>query len=206
MRFKDLVARESPVIFEIGANNGDDSVKLLNEFVNPIYHGFEPDKEVFNILEQRLSSFNGKIYLTCAAVSDFSGEAEFYVANNTYSSSLKKPVLHKEIYPSVLFDKKTIVKTITLDQYASDNNISYCDLAWIDVQGAEDLVIKGGTEFFKNTKYIYTEFSNVELYEKALNQFGIIELLPYFKMVAVIPEAPSYGNVLLENTRMADYL
>jgi hypothetical protein len=43
------------------------------------------------------------------------------------------------------------------------------DFIWADVQGAEDLVFLGAQETLKRTKYIYTEFSNTELYEHQPN-------------------------------------
>jgi hypothetical protein len=47
----------------------------------------------------------------------------------------------------------------------------------MDVQGAEDLVIKGGRELLRRTKFIYTEYNNSEMYEGQLNLDGILDLL-----------------------------
>jgi hypothetical protein len=47
---------------------------------------------------------------------------------------------------------------------------------WVDVQGAEDLVFSGAKETLKRTRYVYTEYSNVELYENQLNLNQLLKL------------------------------
>lgn len=203
--FKELLKKENPVIFEIGANDGTDTVNFFKEFKNPTLHCFEPDPDTFKRFLEKTKSFSKNIYSVCSALSDKEGEVEFYISSNIcnsrtgLSSSMKKPLLHLRFHPEVFFTHKNIFKTTTLDKYAADNNIKFCDLVWMDVQGAEDLVIKGGQEFFKNTKYIYTEFSNVELYEGAMGKFEIERALPNFRIVKVIREWAADGDVLLIN-------
>ena len=45
------------------------------------------------------------------------------------------------------------------------HNLLAPDFLWIDVQGAEYNVLRGGIETLKKTKAIYTEYSLKELYE-----------------------------------------
>jgi len=200
--FKEIIENENPIIFEIGANDGTDTVKFFEEFSNPTIHCFEPDEDTFKIFLENTKAFSRNIIASCLAVSNISGEADFIIADNTYSSSLKEPVEHLKIYPSVHFTHTKRVKTITLNEYSKQYNISYCDLVWMDVQGAEDLVIEGGKNFFENTKYIYSEFSNSNLYEGALNKDGILKLLPYFEIHSIITDNYVGGDFLLVNKRI----
>jgi len=199
MDIKKLLNKENPIIFEIGANDGTDTMRLAEMFENPKIHCFEPDPFTFEKLNQHISHLNKNIITNCCALSNYTGEANFYIADNTYSSSLKKPVEHLSVYSFVKFQENKIVKVDTLDNYAKTHKINYCDFVWMDVQGAEDLVIEGGKEFFKRTKYLYTEFSNKELYERAPNKFKILELLPGFEILEVIREWDADGDVLLIN-------
>ena len=198
--FREIIQKEDPVIFEIGTNDGTDTINFFSEFKSPTLHCFEPDPDTFKRFLEKTKPFEKSIYSTCSAVSDKTGTSNFTISsNNGLSSSLKKPVLHIPIHRQVQFVGTKVVNTITLDEYAEKNNISYCDLVWMDVQGAEDLVIKGGQNFFRNTKYVYTEFSNVELYEGALGKHEIEKLLPDFEIVKVVREWYADGDVLLIN-------
>jgi len=203
MNFKELLGKENPIIFEIGANDGTDTVEFFKEFQSPTLHCFEPDPDTFAQFLRNTLRFSRHITPVCAAVADINGELEFNVSsNNGLSSSLKEPRMHIPIHPNVLFTHKKMVKTITLDSYAELNKIHFCDLVWMDTQGAEDLVIKGGQEFFKKVKYVYTEFSNVELYEGAIGKSEIERLLPNFRIVRVVREWMADGDVLLINKEM----
>ncbi|WP_283812796.1 FkbM family methyltransferase [Bradyrhizobium cytisi] len=73
----------------------------------------------------------------------------------------------------------------------------------MDVQGAESDVIAGGTHTLSNTRFIYTEYSDHELYEGQLSLQGILDLLPDFELIARYPRAAE-GDALLRNTRLQD--
>jgi FkbM family methyltransferase len=91
----------------------------------------------------------------------------------SYSGSIKKPKNHLNIWPFIIFDNSVEVKTITLDTYCKNHNIDFIDFIWADIQGAELDMINGGLHMFSNkVKYLYTEYSNDEIYEgqASLNQ------------------------------------
>jgi hypothetical protein len=67
---------------------------------------------------------------------------------------------------------------------------------WVDVQGAEDLVFSGAKETLKNTRYVYTEYSNIELYIGQLTRDQILKLFGSdWKILHDFG-----GDVLLHNT------
>ncbi len=59
---------------------------------------------------------------------------------------------------------------------------------------AENLFIRGGQEALGKTRYLYTEYSNRELYEGQVNLPQLLALLPDYEVVARYP-----GDVLLRN-------
>ena len=94
-----------------------------------------------------------------------SGHPEHHNRNNTASSSLYKPKEHMVKWPWVHFDDKITVKTCSLDKFCFDYKINNIDFIWIDSQGAEYDIILGSQHILKKTRFLYTEYSNKELYK-----------------------------------------
>ena len=112
------------------------------------------------------------------------------------SGSIKKPKLHLITHPSITFDQSITVKTSTLDDWCNDHSIEVIDFIWMDVQGAELDIFRGGKNALSKTRFIYTEYSNIEIYE---GQANLPELLKHLKNFKIIIR---YQNdVLLKNTQ-----
>jgi hypothetical protein len=86
------------------------------------------------------------------------------------------------------------VPTLRLDDWCGENNIDRIDFIWMDVQGAEGDVIAGASRILKKTRFLYTEYSNNELYEGQLSLKQLLARLPLFDVLATYP-----GDVLLKN-------
>ena len=199
-KIKSLMSNvPNPIVFELGAHRGEDTAKLAS-IPNSIVHAFECD-------ERNHSAFAKKpnIVLNKYAISDVCGVANFNISEkeNTASGSLREPKVHLSSYPYVKFSKGGQVNTITLDFYCKKNNIDHIDFIWADIQGCEDKMINGGIEILKQTKYIYTEYSDHELYAGQLNQAALLEMLPDFKIILDQQNASGwYADMLLVNTKL----
>jgi len=206
-----LLGKDNPVILDIGCNDGSDSLWLLQLFKESRVFSFEPDprarkRYLTKVTDRRAALFD-------LAISNADGTAEFHVSNGVHpsegegtqcqegwdlSGSLRKPKAHVEAHPWVTFDGAITVKTRKLDTWVKENGIDHIDLIWADVQGAEADLIAGGQEALKNTRYIYTEYNDDELYEGQMNLDSLLTLLPGFKVMY------NYGNdVLLKNRKLA---
>lgn len=181
-RIRQMINSQNPVILEIGAADGTDTLEFINTFKDLDFkmYCFEPDIRNLASFKQRIS--DQRVTLFEMAVGDKNGKATFNQSNDIYnlSSSLKKPVMEnmKATWPLMEFDKTYEVDVVTLDSFLKDNNIDVVDFIWADVQGAEDLMISGGKESLdKKVRYLFTEFSNTEYYENELNLEGIIKLM-----------------------------
>lgn len=198
-----LVKSPNPVLFEIGAANGDDTEELLNLFSDSKakIHVFEPEPRNIEILKRR---FGNKVSLFEGAVSDTDGTLTFNRSRTDdkealrLSGSIMKPKNHTKIWKWIYFDETAKVKSITLDSYCKKYNIKTIDFVWCDVQGAEGKVIAGGKEAFASKiKYFFTEYSNEEHYEGQPTLKKIKKLLPNFEVVK------DYGtDVLLRNKNL----
>ncbi|MDW3094154.1 MAG: FkbM family methyltransferase [Gammaproteobacteria bacterium] len=201
------VGDKDSTILEIGCNNGSDTNRFLKLFPKAKIYCFEPDPRALVKFEDNVRS--SRVFLNKVAISDKNGVIEFYASDGmpaeSYqqnypkgwdaSGSIRKPTGHLIQHPWCKFDNVINVKTVTLDTWASTNNIRYIDFIWADVQGAEIDVIKGGIETLKKTKYLYTEYSDDELYHGQATLEQMLEIIPFF-----IIERKYINDVLLRNT------
>lgn len=196
-------------IFEIGSHMGFDTERIRNIFPESNIYCFEPDSRNIKILEERkifdiakiykyaVTDKNGKSYLNLSSGIIPKSTGNNYYDSNLWSASnsIRDPKDHLNNFPWCTFEEKEEVETITLDSFCFENNIEKIDFIWMDVQGCEDLVFKGGERVLKNTQYIFTEYSNEELYEGQKNLRELIKMLPGEWSI----RNDYGGDVLLEN-------
>jgi FkbM family methyltransferase len=190
---KKIIGKQNPVIIEIGAHYGEDSLRLLETFSQLKLYCFEPDPR--NIAAFKAHVNDNRIELFEVALSDTTGTATFYQSyqeyrerelppkydwidkdlylqealNNSGSSSLKKG------YKFVL-DGSILVETKRFDEWSLENNIEQIDFAWIDVQGAEKEVLDGMGDHIRKIKLLWIEYGESQ-YEGALGRRETIEYL-----------------------------
>lgn len=183
----------NPVILEIGAHYGEDTIDMKGVFNYPTIHCFEPDPRNVKIIEKYLlmtTDRGSKIYLNNVAASNSNGEADFYLSyrplngeipekyrwidsedyiglkiNDSGSSSLKYGPNNEHVRSA----EKIKVKTVRLDDWIVTTNIDHIDFIWMDVQGAEGDVIDGGVNVFKMSDFVWTEYGEMT-YEGALSK------------------------------------
>lgn len=192
---------------EIGMHFGTDTVEFRKMHPNARIVSFEPDPRNIAMIKKLGNDKLCELYEF--AISDTNEPMDFYLSSGnatgllddslltendwSCSSSLKKPTGHLIQHKWVTFPNKVKVNCTKLDDFTPLKNTKI-DFMWVDVQGAEDLVFSCAQETLKNTHYVYTEYSNQELYEKQLNLRGVLNLFPGFKVVHDFG-----GDVLLEN-------
>jgi 2-O-methyltransferase len=193
---------KNPIVVEIGSNTGTDTVKLA-AIPGVMVYAFEPDPRC------DLTKMPANVIVNKMAVSDNTGDAVFNLSDSpgyttpgkiwTYSSSLLKPINHLTVHPHVKFEKQVKVKTIRLDDYCVEKGIKKIDFLWMDTQGAEAKIFAGAGDILKNTRYVYTEYSNDELYEGQQPLVKLIEILKTFEVMDIWMVEPM--NVLLKNVQ-----
>jgi len=188
----------NPVIFDIGACDGHETLWFKHIFPGASIHTFEPDpRNIAKIKAQNIHTTPG-INFNEFAIGETAGTFTLYQSDgrldsqpashtHTASSSIKKPTEDMyNLFPWIKFDKSTECAVMPLDTYVSTKGVQKIDLIWADVQGAERELILGGAEALKNTKYFYTEYCNTEIYENEANLEQITKMLPdYWEVVKV---------------------
>jgi FkbM family methyltransferase len=193
--FSDLSPK---TFFEIGAHTGNDS-KWMSALPGVTLHAFEPDPR------NDISHLPDNVIKNKCAVSNIDGHTKMILSTInccglwTQSSSLLKPKNHLTQWPDVEFGKSVDVKTTTLDMYCIINNIGIVDFIWADTQGAEGDMIRGAFDTLKRTRYLYTEFSNYEMYDGQPNLNDILRLLPGWEILKIYETSLRDDNVLLQN-------
>jgi len=179
---------------ELGAHRGDDTA-WMSKLPGVTIHAFEPDP-------RNNPKMRHNVTLHRAAVSDRDGRGLLTLSKEgwgqewTHSSSIKRPKNHLQRFP-VTFGEAVEVKLLTLDTFCRERGLGVIDFIWADIQGAEGEMIRGARQSLARTRYLYTEYSDEELYEGQATLREILEMLPGFRVLELWPD-----DVLLENTEL----
>lgn len=198
-----LVSNPNPTILEIGCHHGTHTLWFLDMFDSPRIFCFEPDPRAALRFKQNLGD-RPEISFYEYAIGSKNGETTFYMSSGRknelmpedwdYSGSIRKPKYHLKLHPWCKFEENIIVNTKTLDTWCQETTIDKIDFIWMDVQGAEIDVIRGGRNVLKKTRYLYTEYSNKELYEGQISLKQLLKELVDFEVVVRYTE-----DILLRN-------
>ena len=159
----------NPKIIEAGSHNGKDTVRLSEAWPQGHVYAFEPVPEIYSQLKERT-----KVYANIStfelAFSDVTGKAIMHISSKegTGSSSLLDPKEHLQVFNWISFPSRIEVRTTTIDQWISDNEISSIDFLWLDLQGHEYNVLKASPAILATVKVIVTEVNFRELYSSAI--------------------------------------
>lgn len=189
---------KNPIIIEAGAHIGRDTIKLSKLWPEARIYAFEPIPELFmQLYEKTRSNKNISCYQT--ALGSTNGIITLYQSSGRSSaaSSLFEPKAYLEEHPDVSF-KEIKVPVVTLDTWAKEQNISYADFMWLDMQGSELAMLKASPKIVATVKAIHTEVNLAERYahnplypeyKKWLEAQG-------FKLALEDIYKPSWGNAL----------
>lgn len=152
--FYDVLQRiRTPnVVYDVGAAVGDKTLTVLRTFPRVMVVAFEPHPASFARLVARTAKYRDRVRLMQVAVSDAIGTATFHALSYPDASSFYR------ISPTLLSQGKhetsTVqVQTVTLDSVCRED----IDLLKIDVEGAEDQVLRGATNTLRRTANVFVE-------------------------------------------------
>jgi FkbM family methyltransferase len=168
----------APTIFEIGACEGEDSIRYSRLFPAGRIFAFEPLPDNQAIIRANYARYGARAELVPVALSDRPGTAVFHVSagrpselfsgeNWNYgnkSSSLLPPASAGPMHGWIRFPESITVNCETVDGFCAARGIARIDFIHLDVQGAEGLVLEGARAMLPRLRAIWLEVSNQELY------------------------------------------
>jgi FkbM family methyltransferase len=158
-------------------------------------HAFEPDPRNHQVAPPNVTVHR-------AAIADRDGPGQLVLSVEgwgqewTYSSSIKTPKNHLKRFP-VTFGDSVQVDLVSLDTFSRRARLDLVDFVWANVAGAERELIRGGLETLARTRYLYTAYSDEEMYSDQPSLADILALLPDFRVVELWQD-----RVLLANRRL----
>lgn len=170
---------EIKTILDIGSRDGCQSLELNRWFPHAKIYAFEPVNENYKFTVDNVSSIEN-IKALPYAINSYNGKTKFYEVynGNVGASSLLQTTNH---WRSSDWDQKeTEVECIVLADWLTENKIDSVDLIWMDVQGAENIVLDSLKEYLHNVKIIATEVGLQELYHGSTSKQSLDEKLNQF--------------------------
>jgi len=189
---------KNPVVIEAGAHVGYDTTLMHYLWKKAQIYAFEPIPAIYEKLKYNTRKFNN---VTCIpfALSEKTGKSIIHISKGQQnaSSSLLEPKEHLNSHPDILFEEKINIDTITIDDWAKQNNISKVDFMWLDMQGMELQTLKASPNIIKATKIIHTEVHYIENYVGVPLVKEVKEWFASqgFKILKELPENNEYGDI-----------
>jgi FkbM family methyltransferase len=152
-------------ILHVGAHIAEEHDVYFNNTCQKVIW-VEGNLELYEALKQKLDNTNN-IVLHAVVSNRDDEEVDFTITNNKQSSSILNLGIHRKLFPDIVLESLTTVKTKTLKTLFLENNLSFKEIDFLnlDIQGAELLALKGIGEELINLKAIFTEVNTDYVYE-----------------------------------------
>ena len=161
---KQLDQNKNLIFFDIGANVGSYTEKLLTAFKKADVHAFEPLPSCFTKLQNLKKSNSERLIINNLCVSNEIGK----ISINTYSSDLESE--HASVYVDVLttIHKSNQIQSITaltttIDKYCEEHEIKSINLLKIDTEGHEYNVLLGAKKMLEDDRISIIQFEFNEM-------------------------------------------
>jgi len=211
--YKDNLKNASISILDVGANKGQSIDFFLGINPNAKITAFEPNKKLFQILEEKYRN-NDNIILNNLGVSNTNGELEFnenildetstFESLNLDSNYLKKKAKVLGVTKESIIVDKYKVAVISLSEFLKSHEISSFDVLKIDVEGHELPVLEGlfSNENQFKIRLIQLESHNDDMYLSNSKHEDIDQLLNkngYFEIAKIKHGFGDFAEIIYEN-------
>lgn len=168
------LAKDSEVIFDIGANTGVYSLLAKSINKEAKVYAFEPVERVFKKLLHNIEMNGYDVSCSDYAASNENGTATIYdtLADHVYSVTVNKNLNRADVAVT-----PTEIKTVRLDTFIEQHNVKKIDLIKLDVETFEGEVLEGFSSYLQEFKpTMLVEILNDEVGQKVQD---LVENLNY---------------------------
>ena len=165
-KFFQGILKPDDICFDVGGNVGYFSMLMAERARQGSVHVFEPIplNAAMVRTNAELNDFP-HIIVNNVAVGDEAGTANFSISVDSAYSSMKATGRKAE-------EKSIKVPIWTLDEYIENNAIPRVDIMKVDVEGAEDMVVKGASRLLSDASR-RPRIILLELFDLNLQPFGV---------------------------------
>jgi len=216
---------KTPIVFDIGANEGDTTTQFLNVLPDARMHLFEPNPATHARLRSRFSN-KTNVVINQAGVGNAMGQLTLYDFDGKGS---ERASLLQETFSDLLLVKSSTIKevtveVVTVDAYCDRQGIEAIDYMKIDVEGFEKFVLEGAADRIARGRIgaiqleinEHNVISGFHLYalRKMLPDYEIFRLLPN-RVVPVATrshpyvaakDVPRYSNLVAVRDNLASQI
>jgi FkbM family methyltransferase len=150
----EIATTASPVVLDVGANNGQFAAAVFDYWPEARVHSFEPQSHLVPRIRE-FAATNGlqdRLTVNWCAIGASSGEADFYQNRSPISASL---IREKAARRSIRRVSRVPVKT--LDDYAQAQGIRLVDILKLDVEGVELDAMRGARKVLAGVRLMFLE-------------------------------------------------
>lgn len=161
----------TPIIFDVGANQGQSVRNYRRVFPDATFHCFEPFPASVAVLQKCLGN-DPRVVINPLAVADQSGKREFYVneAMHFTNSFFPRPIQARRYFPKqAMMESRISVNCTTIDAYLREKKPLKIDILKMDIQGGEVMALRGAVDTLTQhvPHVVYTETFFVPHYQGA---------------------------------------
>lgn len=164
--FRDMKALagdcRSPLIIDVGANEGQSVANFRRVFKSPRIHAFEPSRSTFDLLQRSTSGIADLRLNNCAV-----GARESTLVMRENSSHVMSSPLRLGRTGWGRITSEYEVPVVALDDYCERNRISKIDILKSDTQGYETEVLAGSARMLGsgNVHMVFVELILSDMYQ-----------------------------------------
>ncbi len=134
------------VFFDVGANDGEDSIAYARANPDALVYAFEPSPYLVEVIKKNSSDLENYTIIT-AAVSNYNGSSTFNICRDLQGlgSLLEWGKDVKKLWPyfNLEFHEQIDVNVIKLETFIEENNITNITYFHCDTQGNDLKVLQG---------------------------------------------------------------
>ena len=149
------VKTQPKVIVDLGGNVGLASLALAAQFPSARIIAVEPHPENASLLRHNLKCLGQRVSIWEAAVSNSPGVMRLTLCNENYNASLVRSG-----------PNGVDVRTVTMAEILQTEGVERIDVMKIDIEGAEESVLKGSPEWLKKVDVLLMEVHEGYTFEK----------------------------------------
>jgi FkbM family methyltransferase len=191
LNFRDdarlLIRSQSPVCFDIGANEGQTIELFKIVFDQPKIHAFEPGLAAFDKIRSRFEKDpNVSLYRTAMGSESAMRDLITY-DDSRLSSFLPIDKSMENRFRDLRPARSEKVKILTVDSFVQENRIERIDILKIDTQGFDLEVLKGAAGSLEKgiIQYVFLELNFVKMYSGQGKPSDITDFLASYNLYLI---------------------